>query len=340
MSVYPTRQGWSVDYRDEFGHRKRVHVGSQAAAHAFEARIRSHVAAVRRAAQFSTTLPDLTITEALDLFLAALVCDPRTRHDYSRALSHFARELRGTTTRNVTPQLLASYSHSRAQHIAPGTLKRELACIKRLFQFLTANWYIHADPSTQLSPGRIRVESPARFVTLEEQHRLLTSTNQKGRLRILLALDAGLRAGEVHAARANHIQSSTRTLTVWSSKNRITRKIPLTERLWSRLEARTPPAVHPDTPLITYGGLPQRRSAQWWRTLSARAKVHARFHDLRHTFASRLAALGAPLHVIRALLGHRPPTTTDLYCHATEEETRHWIDRMEDADLNQGEQKN
>jgi integrase len=45
-----------------------------------------------------------------------------------------------------------------------------------------------------------------------------------------------------------------------------------------------------------------------------------RFHDLRHTFASRLAAIGVQPHAIRALLGHAPFNTTDEYLHASDTE--------------------
>jgi integrase len=35
-----------------------------------------------------------------------------------------------------------------------------------------------------------------------------------------------------------------------------------------------------------------------------------RFHDLRHTFGTRMAAAGAPLRFIQEWLGHRSAQTT------------------------------
>lgn len=39
------------------------------------------------------------------------------------------------------------------------------------------------------------------------------------------------------------------------------------------------------------------------------------FHDLRHTFATRLAAHGEPLRTIQEYLGHADAKTTQIYAH-------------------------
>ena len=40
-----------------------------------------------------------------------------------------------------------------------------------------------------------------------------------------------------------------------------------------------------------------------------------RFHDLRHTFATRIAATGQPLRAIQEFLGHADAKTTQIYAH-------------------------
>ncbi len=40
-----------------------------------------------------------------------------------------------------------------------------------------------------------------------------------------------------------------------------------------------------------------------------------RFHDLRHTFATRMAASGQPLRTLQEFLGHADAKTTQIYAH-------------------------
>lgn len=53
-----------------------------------------------------------------------------------------------------------------------------------------------------------------------------------------------------------------------------------------------------------------------FKTACERAKIKGiRFHDLRHTFASRLRAKGVDLVTIKELLGHADIRTTMRYAH-------------------------
>jgi integrase len=54
-----------------------------------------------------------------------------------------------------------------------------------------------------------------------------------------------------------------------------------------------------------------------------------RFHDLRHTFATRLAASGQPLRMIQEFLGHADSKTTQIYAHYAPSE--HEVQVVNDA---------
>ena len=71
------------------------------------------------------------------------------------------------------------------------------------------------------------------------------------------------------------------------------------------------------------GEVRKKTSAAYYRTVDElnfnkgitdrRYKID--FHTLRHTFASRLASAGTPLHVLRDLLGHADLTMVSRYAH-------------------------
>lgn len=67
----------------------------------------------------------------------------------------------------------------------------------------------------------------------------------------------------------------------------------------------------------TATGLPQQRSEvrrKFERTLKrAGLRQEMKFHGLRHTFATRLAASGVPLVKLQEWLGHEDAATTQIY---------------------------
>ena len=67
-----------------------------------------------------------------------------------------------------------------------------------------------------------------------------------------------------------------------------------------------------------------------FRSLLSKAKLpRFRLYDLRHTFATHLLALGAPITYVAAQLGHAKPTTTLAhYAHWLPRGDKTWIDHL------------
>ena len=69
-----------------------------------------------------------------------------------------------------------------------------------------------------------------------------------------------------------------------------------------------------------------------WRRIRARAELHdVRFHDLRHSFASRALALGEGLPMIGKLLGHTQVQTTARYAHLARDTVKASAARIGDS---------
>jgi hypothetical protein len=59
-----------------------------------------------------------------------------------------------------------------------------------------------------------------------------------------------------------------------------------------------------------------------------RAKVReVRFHDLRHTFGTRMAGVGVPMRTLQEWMGHRNFKTTLIYAdYSPSEREREWVE--------------
>lgn len=129
------------------------------------------------------------------------------------------------------------------------------------------------------------------------------------RTAILLMADAGCRLSEALAYSTTSLSLDASQLRIYATKSRSWRTVPTTARLRSALA--TLRHVHP---FVEY--YPRKLQRTLDRVCAQLNLAGITPHRLRHSYATRLAAEGVPIHLICALLGHRSPTTTMVYVHA------------------------
>lgn len=138
---------------------------------------------------------------------------------------------------------------------------------------------------------------------------------------IVLALNTGMRKGEMLSLKWSHINMEDRYLTIRSenAKSKNKRTIPLNNTVYTMLQAWH--EQNPDTELVfERNGKPLDSYQYQWESLLKEAGIeNFRFHDLRHHFASKLVMKEADLNVVRELLGHADLKMTLRYAHLAPE---------------------
>jgi integrase len=157
-----------------------------------------------------------------------------------------------------------------------------------------------------------------RFLTEEEEVRLLVHCGPYLRPIVIAALHTGFRKSELLSLRWKHIDFQHQLVTAEAAyaKNGETRSIPMTVLLTETLQAIR---IHGDPTayvFLTHEGMPYRDISTAFTTAIRRAALlDFTFHDLRHTFASRLVMAGVDLTTVKELMGHKTIAMTLRYAH-------------------------
>ena len=134
---------------------------------------------------------------------------------------------------------------------------------------------------------------------------------------VIVSLNTGVRRGELFNLKWADINLDSAMLTVMGegAKSGETRHIPLNDDALHALETwgRGEP-----TEYVFPGENGTRMTSvrsSWEKVLGVANVDHFRWHDMRHTFASRLVIAGVDLNTVRELLGHADMKMTIRYAH-------------------------
>lgn len=172
-----------------------------------------------------------------------------------------------------------------------------------------------------------------RWLSADEEERLLAASSSWLQEIIRFALNTGMRQGEILNLQWQDVDFTRETLIVMKSKNGTRRTIPLNSTVYDLLatkQARTGASSGPvfKTPLSNT--LQVRFLVREFCVARDRAGIpDFRFHDMRHTFATRLVQRGIDLYKVQRLLGHKTGTMTQRYAHHCPESLRDGVNVME-----------
>lgn len=272
----------------------------------------------------SGTLPtrgrDVLLSDFVTEYLATEEHRMRSFRNYERHGKVWSERFKGRTLRSILPLDIERWVTRRAQAGAkPATINRELSFLRRVFNVAIANDLVDRSPMRRIKLLREN-NARVRWLTEDEEAQLRKEVADDGHWALVgLALHTGLRQGEQFRLRWSDVDLVNLVLTVPQSKHGEARHVHLNETAVAILRDApsrcASPWVFPSrtnaTPLEPHNFL-NRVFAPAVKRAGIR---NFRWHDLRHTFASRLVMAGVDLATVKELMGHKTLTMTLRYAH-------------------------
>lgn len=225
----------------------------------------------------------------------------------------------------------------------PASVNRELDLLSRILsmacdQDLLTNNVLRKVKRLREDNARERVLSASEEVRLMA---VLERTRSPLRDMVIVALHTGMRRGEIHRLTWADVDFDRDIILVRKTKTGRDRIVPMhahVKRLMTTLsqaaQRREKATNHNPKPIAVETCDDRIFQIDWieklWRKTCERAKIKdLRFHDLRHTFATRLAAQGVDAFAIARLLGHAKVEMTARYVNATSEHLHNAINALQ-----------
>jgi integrase len=335
MATRKIRGWWHVDLRwNGLRYRMRSPLNTRMGAEQYEIQLRQELLTKGSLDQFGgrNTEKPLTFGEFAERWMLEYVAVNNKPSEQ--------KAKRGQLRRHILPRFgqftLNEISNGEVERFKAELLGKKL-CAKSINNALTilrkclvtaSEWGLLEDVP-RIRP--LRTARPTyRYLQPDEEALLLGAAKQNRfwYAAVLLALRTGVRFSELSALAWQDIDPSRCDITVrranvrghmGPTKTYTVRRVPLSTDAREALGG----LVKNGEFVFGYGGKPlsYHTAYEWLVRLCKRAGVDpCGWHDLRHTFASRLVARGAPLRAIQELLGHGSLDMTLRYAHVGQAE--------------------
>lgn len=220
--------------------------------------------------------------------------------------------------------------------VAPATVNRETELLRRVLKRAAKVWKADVGEDRAWAEHLLlEPEERVRSLSHEEEARLFGALRDDLRPLVHFALRAGIRLGEARSLTWSAVADDLSALIVRGKSRRPggkVRTVPLTAELRALLSG-----LRGQHPIYVFTFLCQRTrgkrrrgerypfSASGWRRPWARALAAAgvedfRFHDTRHTAATRTLKASGNVKIIQKMLGHTSITSTLRYAHVLTED--------------------
>lgn len=315
---------WYVDYRDESGKRKQELVGNaQNREEAVIALQRKVFEAFSRQNDVKPRPKSISFDEFADLYLEdyAKVNKRSWKADRSY-LKSMRAVFRGMYLNEISSLHVEKYKAERlGQGVKHSTVNRCLAILKRMFNLAVEWGFLRSDHVGSIKLFSEKDNHKERILSVEEEKILLSECSAHLRPIVVTALNTGMRKGEILNLEWSQVDLSGKRIRVEKTKSGRTRFVDVNSVLAKELAVLKKKTENSGHVFVNSGtGRPFVDVKKAFRGACRRAGIpDLRFHDLRHTFATRLVERGVDLITVKEILGHSTVRITERYTHSNQE---------------------
>ena len=228
----------------------------------------------------------------------------------------------------ITGEVVAQYRDARLKEVSANTVRLELALLSVVFEQCRKEWGLAvSNPVRQIrmpKPGKPR----QRRLEAGEEGALLAACKASRAYYlhsfVVLAIETGMRSGELLAMRWEHVNLTNRAVLMPDTKNGIPRTVPLSTRALSAIQV-LPRSINGQLFSSGYHSIHNAfqlavTKAQATEPSNIRFLRGQRFHDLRHEAVTRLFEMGFKAIEVGMVSGHKTLSMLQRYTHLRSED--------------------
>ena len=322
---------WWIHYYDADGRRHREKIGRRSSAirayveRKIEIRGGQFTAPGRKAPRISFEQLGERVLEQKRTHISAghyLVCSYRWKNEFSA--------LKRLPAAAVTPQSIETALRGLYDRgLSGSTCNRYRSFLSSIFSYAVRDGIVPVNPCVRV-PKFKESDHRIRFLAEDEEAALRQAMRSRApafEAELDLAINTGMRRGEQFSLKWENVDLDRGTLTVFGKTGR--RFVPVNSAARAAL-LKLYRASNGSAFVCQRGAsdLPADRS-RWFREALATAKIeNFRWHDRRHTFASRLVMAGVDIRTVQELLGHKSILMTMRYAHLSPDHKLAAVERI------------
>jgi integrase len=340
---------WWVRYADANGKIRREKIGNKGAAIKLYRKRKTEVLQGKKLPEQFRAKP-VTFSELADDAIEWAKAHKLSWEDDEIRLKPLRDAFGTRAAESITPQdferWLASEGKCRnkdqkrnSRKWKPATYNRYKALISMVYRQGVKNRKVGVNPAREIERRKENNLRDRYLIAGEEAAlRKAISENCPERLPELdIALHTGMRRGEQYSCDWGWVDLDRGVLTVPRSKHGEKRRVYLNDMavaafrlLWTFSQGKGKVFAH------LYNSQKTTGAREWFeQALSDAGIVNFHWHDLRHTFASRLVMKGVDIRTVQELMGHKTIQVTVRYSHLAPQHQLEAVQRLCDTEAAQ-----